>query len=287
MIIGGHYKCVYQYSDFEKFIKHIKNAGGNAIQIFVGDNISTTLTTKARFTNEEFKKAKEITKGMKKYIHASLTLNYCNPLIKKYQWGLDNLIYDMNFGAKMDVIGCVLHMGVIFKDRYLLKNFTKEAFENMKKSIEYVLERTPKKIKIILETSAGQKNKIGTLIEDFAKIYKMISPKYRSRVKICIDTCHIFVAGYPIHTPAGIKSYFQQFKKQIGMKHVELIHLNDTKAEFDSHLDRHYNLLLGNIFTKETLKLLLTEIKNKPMILETRKLDYYRKEIKLVKQLST
>lgn len=286
MFVGPHLGSIYNLKDILDYIKFTKKIGGNALQFFMGDNTSTTNASKPKFSNEEFKIIKEQSKNMELYIHASLVLNFCNPMTPRYKWIVDNLIFDMNNGYKMGVKGCVIHFGVIFSDRYkdckyYEENPIKCGIINFIDSIKYVLSKTPKNMKIYLETSAGQKNKLGSTIEQMGLIYNMINDK--KRVKICVDTCHIYVAGYDITIKEEIEDYFKLFNKKIGLKYLELIHLNDSAAEFNSHLDKHENLGYGYIFKdQKILKFLLSKIGNKSIILETRDRNLFKDEIKTV-----
>jgi apurinic endonuclease APN1 len=295
MFIGGHYHCIYNYDDLLSALYHTYKNGGNTLQIFVGKNTSTTIKQKAIINDKEGHIIKKFLKNMnmKIFIHGSLSLNFANPLINKYKWSLDNLIFDINFAIKIGAKAIVIHLGSIFKDRYLLskydnKSINNEAYSNMIKSLEYVIKniKNMKNIKILLETSAGQKNKIGTSLQDLGKLYNKIKPKFKKYIGFCIDTCHIFSAGYDLSTPHKWIEYIKLFNKYIGIKNIYLIHLNDSKKPFNSHTDYHTNLLKGYIFKNniETLKtIVLWAFKNKiPIILETRNLNKYKKEIKLI-----
>jgi len=296
MYIGGHYHCIYNYDDLLTAINHIRKVGGNALQIFVGKNTSTTTSSKQKavLTDKETKNIKKILKelDMKLFIHGSLSLNLCNPLIPKYLWSLENLLYDLNFGHKIGAEDVVIHLGTVMKDRYNIENnkrAEREAYKNMVKSLEYVAVRVPPRIKILIETSAGQGGKIATKVEDLGKLYSKIKPIYRRKINFCVDTCHIFSAGYPINHKNGWKEYIDLFNEYIGVKYIKLIHLNDSKVGLGEGKDLHTNLMKGYIFTrnKEALKtIVLWAKKHKvPMILETRDLFLYDKEIKLVKSL--
>ncbi len=296
MYIGGHYHCIYSYDDLLISLNHTQKAGGNLIQIFIGKNTSTTITQKAKLTIQEFNNIKKLIKklNMKIFIHASLSLNFSNPLIGRYHWILDNLIYDINFANRIGAEGVVVHLGTKFKERYILKKYDnqsvdKEAFRNMVKSLEYVIQYSLPKVKILIETSAGQKNKIATYVEELGQLYYMFDQRYKKRIGFCIDTCHVYSSGYDISTPEGWNNYIKLFNKFIGIKHIYLIHLNDTNTPFNSHRDVHTNLLKGYLFenNKETLKTIVQwSVKHKiPMVLETRDLKQYKKEIKLVKTL--
>ncbi len=296
MYIGGHYHCVNGYKDLLIALDHTRKVGGNVIQIFVGKNIATSIGQKTKISTEEGKDIKKLLKSlnMKIFIHSSLALNFSNPLIGRYHWILDNLIYDMNFAYKIGCKGVVVHLGTKFKDRYMLKKYNntsvdKEAFSNMVKSLEYVLQYSPKSVKILIETSAGQRNKIATHIEELGKLYHMFNKRFLSGIGFCLDTCHIYSAGYDISSPEGWKNYIKLFNKYIGIKHIYLIHLNDSNTPYNSHTDVHTNLLEGYLFKKDkkTLKVIIDWANSKeiPMILETRDLKQYKKEIKLVKSL--
>ncbi len=296
MYIGGHYHCIYSYDDLLIALDHTHKVGGNLIQIFIGKNTSTTITQKAKLTTSEDNDIKKLIKklNMKIFIHASLSLNFSNPLIGRYHWILDNLIYDMNFANRIGAEGVVVHLGTKFKERYMLKKYDnesidKEAFSNMVKSLEYVLDYSLPRVKILIETSAGQKNKIATYVEELGQLYHLFNKKYLKRIGYCVDTCHVYSSGYDISTPQGWNDYVKLFNKFIGIKHIYLIHLNDSNTPFDSHRDVHTNLLKGYLFenNKATLKTIVQwAVKHKiPMVLETRDLNQYKKEIKLVKSL--
>ena len=79
---------------------------------------------------------------MKIIIHGILNLNFCNPLEKRYEWGFNNLIYDMNFAKKIGALGCIIHMGTYVTKNYKLSK--KDCISNYIKSINFVLENTPK-----------------------------------------------------------------------------------------------------------------------------------------------
>lgn len=294
LYIGGHYKCVYNYNDLLVAIAYSKKIGANALQIFVGSNTSTTTSAKqkARLSSSEFKDIKKLLKdnNMKIFIHGSLSLNFCNPLTPKYEWSLKNLLYDLSFGHQIGAKSVVIHLGTIVRDRFSNKLKNKdveiEAYNNMAKSLEVVAQSSPHNVKILIETSAGQKNKIATKIEDLNRLYKIISVRSRKLIGFCLDTCHIFSAGYPIHEKNGWKDYIKYFNKYIGINKIYLIHLNDSKTLLGSGKDLHTGLMKGNIFRRNIMALEeIVEWSNRhniPMILETRDISQYKKEINMV-----
>ena len=107
--------------------------------------------------------------------------------------------------------------------------------------------------KVILETGAGNKkgSQIATTLEEFAELWNLIPKTYHKRLGICVDTAHIFTAGYDIRSINGVKSFFKLFDKLLGMKNLVCLHINDSKAEYNSKVDRHFGINEGYIFNKE------------------------------------
>ena len=277
-------------SDYEHINQYILKAhslGCGALQVFLGSKTLTTLSEKWKPTPEEIKITKDLLKKYKiqLYVHGLLTLNYCNdPCSKRNQWGLTNLLYDMNLLHQLGGKACVIHMGHHITKKINLSK--KECMVHFVESLQYVLDHS-KKVQIYLETPAHKKNIIGSTLEELATLYHMIPPKYQKRVQFCMDTCHIYASGYNIATYEGMKSYFEEFQKQIGLKHLRLIHLNDSQGALNSQVNRHASLGNGFIFHKESNTHVLQELLKVakkwkiPLILETPS-GHFRKNISLI-----
>ena len=100
-----------------------------------------------------------------------------------------------------------------------------------------------KLVKPVLENMAGSGNVIGSAFEDLRDIIEQVDDK--SRIGVCIDTCHTFEAGYDLRTPEAFRETFQKFDDVVGMRYLSALHLNDSKAPFASHRDLHQNIGLG------------------------------------------
>lgn len=121
------------------------------------------------------------------------------------------------------------------------------------------------KTKIVLETTAGQGTSVG---HRFDQIGAILAPlKERFPIGVCIDTCHIFAAGYDIRTPAGWKKTFETFDREIGMDHLTAFHLNDSMKELGSRVDRHAPIGEGKIGADSFHYLM--EVNDLPKYLET------------------
>ncbi len=143
------------------------------------------------------------------------------------------------------------------------------GIESVADNLTAVLNKN-KKTKILLETTAGQGASIGHCFEHIRTIIdKTSSP---DRIGVCLDTCHVFAAGYDISKKEGYKKTFSEFDAIIGLKKLKLIHINDSKKECGSKVDRHEHIGKGCI-GHDGFRMLLNDIKlvNVPLILETPK----------------
>jgi len=138
---------------------------------------------------------------------------------------------------------------------------------------------------LLLETTAGQGNNAGYKFEQLAYIINKV--KNKIPIGVCIDTCHIFSAGYDIRTKESCKNIFLEFSKIVGLKYLHAFHLNDSKNDLGSRKDRHEKIGHGKIGF-ECFKYIMKEKKffNMPKILETPQKDLWKKEIKLLKEFS-
>lgn len=134
----------------------------------------------------------------------------------------------------------------------------------------------------VIEATAGQGTNVGYRFEHIARIIAGIEEK--SRVGVCIDTCHIFAAGYDISTAAGFEQVMADFDRIIGIKYLRAMHLNDAKKECGSRVDRHECLGKGCI-GQEGFKYIMQSpyFENMPLVLETPEPDLWSAEIKLLR----
>jgi deoxyribonuclease-4 len=111
-------------------------------------------------------------------------------------------------------------------------------------AIERVLDATPEQTWLILENSAGQGGTVGSR---FAELRAIIDAAGSERVKVCLDTCHLYAAGYDIATPDGCAATMDEFAETVGLDRLVAVHANDCKAGLGSGLDRHENIGEGQI----------------------------------------
>jgi len=121
---------------------------------------------------------------------------------------------------------------------------TEECLKRVAESINITLEKT-KNVCAVIENTAGQGSNVGNKFEELAFIIDLVEDK--SRVGVCIDTCHVFAAGYNLVKKDDFEQTFEQFDQIVGFHYLKGMHLNDSKKGLGSHVDRHENLGLGMI----------------------------------------
>lgn len=185
---------------------------------------------------------------------------------------IDELRRTASFGAKL----LVLHPG---SD---LGEGEEEGFACLHEALEEVLSQDGTDVTICLETMAGKGHELG---REFSFLRRIIdASSHKGRLGVTLDTCHIHDAGYDLSNP---KALLDLFDKEIGLEHLKVVHLNDSKNQRGSHKDRHENLGYGAI-GYEVLKKLASDprLEEIPIILETPYVDGkcpYAKEISMLR----
>ena len=123
-------------------------------------------------------------------------------------------------------------------------------------NLDLVLSDSPDDVKILLETTAGQGTSVGHRFEHLAEIIR--GSAFPERLGVCLDTCHIFAAGYDLSTEDGYNSVIDRFDSIIGLDRLELVHMNDSKKAAGSFVDRHEHIGQGMIGT-EGFRMLLND----------------------------
>ncbi len=164
---------------------------------------------------------------------------------------------------------------------HLNKIGEEESMELIAASINQVLDQTREVIAVI-ENTAGQGSHLGHNFEQIAYIIERVEDK--SRVGVCIDTCHAYTAGYDLKNREGFDSTFNQFEEIIGFQFLKGMHLNDSKKELGTRVDRHHNLGKGFLGIDPFQWIMAdSRFDGIPMVLETPENSLWEEEIKLLK----
>ncbi len=138
------------------------------------------------------------------------------------------------------------------------------------RAMNETLSGTTHPVMILLENTAGSGQGLGYDFEHLAAIRRGVQAA--ARVGVCLDTAHLFAAGHPIHTPDGLKRVIESFDRIVGLAHLRLIHLNDSKVPFGSRVDRHWHIGQGHIGLEAFRRIVNhPRLKDVPFILETPK----------------
>ena len=155
-----------------------------------------------------------------------------------------------------------------------------ESLKIIAESINITLSKTSG-VTAVIENTAGQGSNLGHTFEQLRFIIDLVEDK--SRVGVCIDTCHTFTSGYDLITPEGYEETFRQFDDIIGFNYLRGIHLNDSMKPLGSHVDRHDSIGKG-FLGADVFKRLMNDARfdNMPIILETPNEEIWQQEIEML-----
>lgn len=262
MVLGPHVDI--DINNPTKTLTNVANAGGSIVQIM----FDKPVTSKGDHTAEPLHLSnlkKELERlHMKVVVHSSYRHNLAKDW-DEHSWWIKHLMLEMEYCKSLNGVGVVVHFGK------QLQSSVHESYNNMYTSLVHIINNTEDTV-IFLETSSGQGTELCYKLEDLAYFYRKIlkNSKLKKRIKLCIDTCHIFVAGYDIRNIDTAKMFLDTFNEMIGLKYVGLLHLNDSKIKLGCQVDRHESLGKGWIGA-ESLKYVFKYFKKLkvPTILET------------------
>lgn len=254
--------------------------GADAFAMFVKNQRQWSAKPLENKEIENFKQNLKISKILPEHIlaHDSYLINLGHPNLQNRQKSLEAFIDEIN---RCEILGIRLlnfHPGSHLK---LISE--QECLKNIAESINKALANT-NSVKLVIENTAGQGSNLGYHFDQIAFIIKNVSDK--SRIGICIDTCHAFAGGYDFRTKAAYEKTMSEFDAKIGYKFLSGMHLNDTKNELGIRKDRHESLGKG-FLELESFENIMNDknIDEIPMILETIDETIWSDEIKILRNL--
>ena len=256
---------------------HMSIAGGVSEALIRGDSIGCTaiqiFTTSSRqwhakdFSPEEieaFQKTQRESSIACVLAHANYLINLGSPNASIHKKSVFVASKELAACQALGIPFLILHPGAY------TSSTSAQGCKAVAQGINALFEQVPGKTMILLETMAGQGTALGSTFEELATICDLIDQK--NRVGICLDTAHIFAVGYNFSTPQTYKKLWDDFDRIIGLSHLKAIHLNDSKKECGSRVDRHEGIGEGAIGL-EGFRLLMNDERLLfiPKILETPK----------------
>jgi deoxyribonuclease-4 len=211
--------------------------------------------------------------------HDSYLINLGNPDKTKREQSLEAFVDELGRVAQLGLDKLNFHPGsaVDKSDRQACLRLVANSLDEALQRVDSVL--------AVLETTAGQGSSVGSTFEEIETILEYCH--HRERLGVCIDTCHIFTAGYDIRTREAFDNTMEHFSKTIGFENLKGMHLNDAKPALGSHVDRHASLGKGSIGI-DCFSFICKDprFSNIPLILETPDSSCYASEISLLKSYS-
>ncbi len=270
-------------------VTKINEIGGNTLQIFAASPRGWNFVKPLETDITAFKNLRTKLEIDPIYFHASYLLNLGSDE-RIGQLSRSLLKHEFKLAAQMGVRGSIVHLGS-FKngkdeETSSLPIHKQEKYKVLIDNILDVLNNTPKETLFMIENAGNRK--IGRFIEDIAQIIEDVND---SRLRVCLDTCHLHAAEYDLRTSEKLEAFLTKFDTLIGIDKLELWHINDSKDPFGSLRDRHENIGQGAVGI-DTFKLLLNhpKTKDKPFIIETPGFDDNgpdKKNLDILKNLVT
>ncbi|MHB0868753.1 MAG: deoxyribonuclease IV [Chloroflexota bacterium] len=236
MRIGAH---VSTSGGVPTAVGRAQEIGANCIQIFAG---APQRWAEARFPEEDVASFRRLTREkdiQPVFIHSAYLLNFASPDPALRAKSQQSLLGALQWARTLGAEGVIIHLGSS-RDGDL-----REAENQVCESLSELLRKAPTEPLLLLESCAGQGNTIGRRFEQLGSILRRLGNDPRAQV--CLDTAHIFEAGYDISTPEGLELTLEQFDQAVGIAHLRAFHINDSKTPLGSNVDRHENIGYGLI----------------------------------------
>ncbi len=263
LLLGAHFSIA---KGLDKAIIEADAYHCNTLQIFT----KNASTWKEKFLTEkqiqDFIKTRQKTGINQILSHTSYLINIAGPDLKKAKMSCEALKQEIIRCGQLEIPFIVLHPGSH------MGAGEQKGIQRIADNINRIFATTNEiTARLLLETTAGQGTSIGHTFEQLDAIIKKVEEK--SRIGICLDTCHIFAAGYDISHKKGYENTIKAFDDIIGLKNLFAIHLNDTKKACNTRVDRHEHIGEGCIGL-DAFKYIINDerLSNIPKILETPKL---------------
>ena len=241
-------------------------------------------------TIDKFKKALDASGILPKHIlpHDSYLINLGHPEVEKLEKSRNAFVDELRRCELLGLDRLNFHPGshlakVAKKDkenREVMAPIEDVCLDTIAESINLALDKT-QGVSAVLENTAGQGSNLGWRFEHLAHIIDKVEDK--SRIGVCIDTCHMFTAGYDIRTEESYKKTWDEFEKIVGFEYLMGMHINDSKPPLGSHVDRHHSLGKGEIGL-DAFRFIMNDARmdDIPLILETIDETIWKEEIELL-----
>ena len=258
-------------------VQNAQNIGAKAFALFTKNQRQWAAKPLDDETVEKFKNALSASGILPRHIlpHDSYLINLGHPEEEARTKSMDAFLDEVQRCELLGLEKLNFHPG-----SHLGKISEDECLERISDAINKTIAQT-NGVKMVIENTAGQGSNLGWRFEHLAQIIDKVEDK--SRVGVCIDTCHMFSAGYDIRTREAYDKSWAEFDKIVGFKYLMGMHINDSKAKYGSHVDRHNSLGKGEIGL-DAFRFIMNDARmdDIPLILETIDETIWKEEIALL-----
>ena len=197
------------------------------------------------------------------FAHMPYLPNLASPKDEVYEKSVKILTSELERCKQLEIPYLVTHLG-----SHLGAGIQK-GFTRLIDGINQALNDTAREVTLLLENTAGTRNSMGSTFEDIQHIIEQVS--HIERVGVCFDTSHAFAAGFDLRTDETVEMTIRKIDDVIGFEKLRLVHLNDSKGDLNSCIDRHEHIGMGKISEKGFRNILRSRLGDLPLILETPK----------------
>jgi deoxyribonuclease-4 len=241
-------------------------------------------------TIDKFKKALDASGILPKHVlpHDSYLINLGHPEVEKLEKSRAAFIDELERCDTLGLDRLNFHPGSHLEkltkkqkeDAELIEKIENKCLDVIAESINIALDKT-QNVKAVIENTAGQGSNLGYKFEHLARIIEQVEDK--SRVGVCIDTCHMFTSGYDIRTREAYDATWSAFGEIVGFEYLSGMHINDSKPPLGSKVDRHHSLGKGEIGL-DAFRYIMNDnrMDDIPLVLETIDESIWKEEIALL-----
>jgi deoxyribonuclease IV len=254
-IAGGYYRAVNAAAALEM----------DTVQLFTKNNNQWAAKPLSDDDVRQFRTSLQAAGLRKPCAHNSYLINLASPRDELWRKSLNAMVVEVERAEALGLDGVVMHPGSF------VESSEEAGLARIATAIDEIHQRLPGvRTQLWLETTAGQGSNLGHRFEHLAAILQSV--REPERLGVCVDSCHIFAAGYPIQSPADYRATMAEFDRIIGLGRIRAWHLNDSKKPLGSRVDRHEHIGEGCLGLEPFRHILNDPVfADTPMYLETEK----------------
>jgi len=251
------------YGSIDRAVDRAAELGCNTFQIFTRNPRQWKSTELAPETAKAFSDKVRIHDMKPVFAHMPYLPNLASPRDEVYKKSVKTLTSELERCRRLEIPYLVTHLGSH------LGAGMQTGFTRLINGINQAFKVTDGGVTLLLENTAGTRNSMGSTLEDIQHIIEQLS--HPERAGVCFDTSHAFAAGYDLKTQETVEATVIKIDEVIGFEKLKLVHLNDSKGDLNSRIDRHEHIGMGKIGEEGFRNVLASRLGTLPLIMETPK----------------